>query len=59
MARCFCCKLEAPCDCGREACWVCGACPAHCECPRFSTCECVRIDVNLDDARFCPVHGRR
>jgi hypothetical protein len=55
--RCFCCKLEGPCACGTEACWECGACPVHCECPSFLQCECRRIDVDLDDARFCPVHG--
>ena len=60
MARCFCCRLEVPCDCGREPCWECGACGFHCSCPQgFVTCECRRIDVDLDDARDCPVHGGR
>jgi hypothetical protein len=57
MAHCFCCKLDGACECGTEACWECGACPAHCECSCFFRCECVRIDVDLDDARLCPVHG--
>ena len=57
MARCLCCKLEGPCHCEPEACWECGACPIHCECPRFVQCECRRIEVDLDDARFCLVHG--
>jgi hypothetical protein len=52
IARCFCCKVEGPCECGSKACWKCGACPAHCECSRFLQCECERIDVDLDDARL-------
>lgn len=56
--RCFCCRLEGPCDCGSEPCWECGACPTHCECPDgFVTCECRRIG-DVDDASGCPVHGR-
>jgi hypothetical protein len=39
-------------------CRRCGACSFHCTCPRgFVTCECRRVDVDVDDARFCPIHG--
>jgi hypothetical protein len=56
--RCFCCRLEGPCGCGPAACWECGACGFHCVCPRgFVTCECRRVDVDVDDARDCSVHG--
>jgi hypothetical protein len=54
--RCFCCRLEM-CECGTEPCWECGACGFHCTCPRgFVTCECRQIDVDVNDARNCPVH---
>jgi hypothetical protein len=57
--RCFCCRLEL-CECGPEPCWECGACGFHCTCPRgFVACECRRVDVDVDDARDCPVHGGR
>lgn len=47
-----------PCGCsGPNACYSCGSCLAHCDCEQFVQCECVRIDVDLDDARNCPAHG--
>ena len=57
MKRCLCCRSWALCDCGRDRCYDCGRCPEHCECETFIICECVRIDVDLDDARYCLAHG--
>jgi hypothetical protein len=35
--------------------WRCGACGFHCTCPwGFVTCECRRIDMDVDDARGLP-----
>lgn len=51
----YCPKLPA--CAGPETCFDCGACMAHCECDRFIVCECVRIDVDLDDNSRCLAHG--
>ncbi len=41
-----------------KGCYDCGGCPEHCECEDgFVECTCVRVDVDLDDARDCQAHG--
>ena len=57
LPQCSCCRKFKPCECFSERCWDCGSCPEHCECETFITCECVRIDVDRDDASYCLAHG--
>jgi len=59
MSLCSCCHIATGhCDClGPERCFDCGACIEHCRCEKFITCECRRIDVDLEDASDCPAHG--
>jgi hypothetical protein len=41
-------------------CYECGGTPEECECEDGPImCECVRVDVDLEDNRNCPAHGPR
>ncbi len=41
------------------ACYECGGTPETCQCEEFVECTCVRVDVDLEDARNCMAHGPR
>lgn len=51
--------MAKECGCSSSAaCFDCGGCVEHCDCNGgFVECTCVRIDVDLDDARDCRAHG--
>jgi hypothetical protein len=47
------------CECKRvERCAECNSCDRHCVCEDgFLACECIQVDADAWDARWCPAHG--